>query len=329
MLPKIYVFLLIITLTGCLETSRPDHKNNLAIAAAPVEDTTSQVSDNVISLFGNELPPLKISNRKLRQTNRMILMYQQAFDTYPDSLSILMKYARALDEIGNRKQAEEVYSLGAEKFPRASEVFQYRGLNLIMLRSFEAAVKNLEMAVLLNRNISSTSDIYLDPNLSEGSKQFYSWYYLGLAYYYNRNYDSAISSFRKCIEITEKDDLIVMTYYWLYIMYQEIGNPKIASSFLKKIDTKMVIEKSKDYYRGLLLFKGVFKPGRLMQFTVDADDNIIYPVQAYALAIWYKLNERPIEGMELINRIVGTYRWNDYGYLAAEVDSYYVVNNLN
>lgn len=329
MLPKIYLFFLIVSLVSCLETSRPERRSSLSVAVTPQEDTAQQDRENVVSLFGNDLPPLEIPSRKLRQVNRLLLMYQQAFENYPDSLTILMKYARTLDEVGNRKRAGEVYTVGVENFPEASEIFQYRGLNLIMLRQFEEAVKNLEMAVLLNRNSTEETDAYLDESFSEGSRQFYSWYYLGLAHYYSRNYDSAVSSFRKCLEITDKDDHNIMTYYWLYIIYQEIGNPKLADSFLKEIDTKMTVNKSVGYYRGLLLFKGLFKPNRLMQFTFDNSGNIVDPVQAYALAIWYKLNEKPVESMELINQVVGTYRWDDFGYLASEVDSYYVVNNLN
>lgn len=326
---RFFTILVFISITGCLETSRPERRTSLVIVAPPPIDTLSEEREHVTSMFGNELPPLKLTKSKLQKTSRLILIHEKAYEAYPDSLEKIMNYARALDELGNRNHSNEIYSEGVEKYPKSSALFQYKGLNQLMLRDFKGAIRDLEMAVLLNRGTDVKEDPYSDLKFSAGSNQFYSWYYLGLAFYFNRNYDSAISSFRKCLGLEVKDDLIVMPYYWLYIIYQEIGNPKVAESFVKKIDTKMKIDKSKEYYRGLLLFKGLFRPERLMQFTVDNQDNIISPVQAYALAIWYRLNERPEDARELISQIVETYLWNDLGYIAAEADSYFAVNNLN
>ena len=324
-----FSLLVMLLTTGCLETSRPERKTSLAIVAPVPQDTVTEKREQVLSLFGNEFPALPLSKRKLQQATRMIAIHQKAYEKHPDSLQVIMNYARALDEIGNRYQSGEIYAQGVSIYPRSAELYEYKGLNQLILRDFKGAIRDLEMAVLLNRGTDITNDSYHNLSFSEGSRQYFSWYYLGLAFYFNRNYDSAISSFRKCLELETKDDLIVMPYYWLYIIYQEIGNPKVAESFVKEIDTKMDIAKSKEYYRGLLLFKGLFRPGRLLQFTMDDEDNIVSPVQAYALAIWYRLNERPDDARELIKQVIGTNMWNDFGYIAAEVDSYYAVNNLN
>lgn len=326
---RYFVLLVILLIAGCLETSRPERKTSLAIVAPVAEDTVTEKREHVISMFGNEFPPLEFSKRKLQQANKMISIHEKAYERYPDSLQIIMNYARALDQIGNRNHSGEIYAEGISKYPESAILHEYNGLNRLILRDFKGAIRDLEMAVLLNRGTEVSDDPYHDLSFGEGSRQYFSWYYLGLAFYFNRNYDSAISSFRKCLELETTDDLIIMPYYWLYIIYQEIGNPKVAESFMKMIDTKMTIDKSKEYYRGLLLFKGLFRPGRLMQFTVDNEDNIVSPVQAYALAIWYRLNARPEDARELINQVIGTNRWNDFGYIAAEVDSYYAVNNLN
>jgi len=314
---------------SCLETRRPERKTSLSISAPPPVDTVSQIRENVTSLFGNEFPPLQAPKRTLIRLRKLIPGYLRTYNDYPDSLETLMDYARGLDAIGNYKLANKVYAEGVSKFNKSAELFQYKGLNEIMSRNFREAVKDLQTAVLLNRGAVKVEDQYQDFRFSQGTRQFYSWYYLGVAYYFNRNYDSAISSFRKCLEMEKKDDLIVMPYYWLYIIFQEIGNPTVAETFLVDITTKMTIDKSKDYYRGLLLFKGMFRPQRLLQFTVDSKDKINSPVQAYALAIWYRLNDQPDEAREIINLSIDSYLWDDIGYIAGEVDSYYAVNNLN
>ena len=315
---------------SCLETKRPDRRANLTISA-PVQqrDTTVQIEGKVISLFGNEFPPLGFSSGYIRNTQQLITSFRQDYENHPDSLEVLMNYARGLDVIGNFRVANDVYRQGLKIYRNSPEIYQYKGLNEIVQRNFRQAIKDLRMAVLLNRGQQNEPDFYQNPRFSAGSRQFYCWYYLGLAYYFNRNYDSAISSFKKCLQVEEGDDLIVMPYYWLYIIYQEIGNPEVAQTFLEDVDTKMSIDKSKDYYRGLLLFKGLFRPSRLLEYSLDKQKQINSPVQIYALAIWNRLNGSNDEARQLINRSIDSERWNDLGFIAGEVDSYYYVNNLN
>lgn len=312
---------------GCLETRKPERRTNLTISAPQVDrDSAIQMEEKVISLFGNEFSPKVAQTRQLR---KLISTRQKAYDDFPDSLEVLMSYARILDAHGNYLTANEIYSEGLKKYTDIPALYQYKGLNEIVLRNFRQAIKDLRMAVLLNRGQEMAPDVYQSPQFSNGSRQFFCWYYLGLAYYFNRNYDSAISSFKKCLSVEERDDLIVMPYYWLFIIYQEIGNPEVAQTFLEGVDTQMTIDKSKDYFRGLLLFKGIFRAERLLNFSVDKEENITSPIQVYALAIFHRLMGSDDEARTLINRSIDSGYWDDLGFIAGEVDSYYYVNNLN
>ena len=327
---KLVITIVIITCCcgGCLETRRPQRRANLTISA-PQTDTTVQLESKVISLFGNEFTPRSSSASRTRTIRRQIAEKKEIYETYPDSVEVLLAYARLLDENGKYLTANEVYKENLRRFANEASLYQYKGLNEIVLRNFPQAIKDLSIAVLLNRGEEVVPDPYHSDRLSKGSRQFYCWYYLGLAYYFNRNYDSAISSFNKCLSIEAQDDLIVMPYYWLYIIYQEIGNPEVAATFLEGVNTRMTIDKSKDYFRGLLLFKGIFRAERLLSFSVGDKGNITSPIQIYSLAIYHRLKGNSDEARTLINRSIDSGYWDDLGFIAAEVDSYYYVNNLN
>ncbi len=120
------IIVMIILCMGCLETSRPERKTSLSIIAPAPADTTTEVREHVLSMFGNEFPPLEMSKRKLQKAKRMISIHEKSYSRYPDSLEIIMNYARALDEIGNRKHSGELYAEGVGKYPKSNALFQYK-----------------------------------------------------------------------------------------------------------------------------------------------------------------------------------------------------------
>jgi len=324
----IWIFLGFLLISSCLETSPSKGDAHFSVANVSL-DTIGSETVGIKNLSGEELPGLRFSKRKMQQLDANSLKMEKLYIQYPDSFNVLMNYARSLDKKGAFIEAKNIYQIGERKFPKSAELYQYKGLNEIMARDFKTAVKDLQTAVFYNSELAIRSDLYQDQSWVQGTAQFYSWYYLGLAYYLNRNYDSAISSFKKCLShANADDDLMVIPFFWLYNIYQEIGNPEAAQAFLKDIDTNMLIVKSKDYYRGLLLFKGIFKPDRLTRFTVNKSNQVVQPIQAYALIRWYQSNNQLEKATSLSTLLVSSNAWNNLGYIACEADLF-TNQNLN
>jgi len=315
-------------LVSCLETS-PSKGEVPFDALYGSLDTVGTEANGVKSIAGITLTGLRFSKSKMKQLEANSMKMEKLYIQFPDSLSILLMYARSLDMKGAYLPARAVYEIGARKFPNTPEILQYKGLNEILTRDFRAAIRDLQTAVFNNQKKAIHPDAYQNQDWVKASAQFYTWYYLGLAYYFNRNYDSAISSFKKCVSYADTDDdLMVIPFFWLYNIYEEIGNQEAAQGFLKDIDTNMLIINSKDYYRGLLLFKGVFKPDRLTRFTIDKNNKVLHPLQAYALIRWYQKNGREEDAKSMTQLLIASNEWNDLGYIACEVDLF-TNQNLN
>ncbi len=310
-----------IIFTSCLDTSPPKRRTSLVSSLESI-DTVGADAYGVVGLKGNEFPGLRFSKKQMQLLDSKSLNYERQYVQHPDSLDLLMSYARSLDNKGAYTSAKNLYTIGARKFPHAPQLFQYKGLNKIITRDFKSAIKDLQTAAFYYRDKQPSKDKYLSKGFMESSDQFYTWYYLGMAYYFNRNYDSAISSFKKCLQqAKDDDDLTVIPFFWLYIIYQEIGNPQSAQLLLADINTNMLIVKSKDYYRGLLLFKGIFKADRLTRFTIK-NNKIIQPIQAYALVKWYRFNGLFNDAENLSDILLQSNAWNNLGYIACEVEDF-------
>jgi len=323
----IYILILLSILTGCLETGNQAGQDASTVEKDTV-DTVIQSPDNyeAISRLGQKLYPPEIPARTKRRWEAQLALAEKNFNDNPDSLENIIWYGRRLAYLYRYKDAIGVYSDGLGKHPDSYELLRHRGHRFISIRNFEAAISDLQHAAFLIRNMT---EIEIEPdgqpnkiNKPLSSTQFNIWYHLGLAHYLTGDLDKAISAYKKCLEVSNNDDLLVAATDWLYMTYRKTGNDEAANELIDPIKRRMKIIENDSYHRRILMYKGLVKPESLVNIkeSNDPDLGVKLATQGYGVANWYLYNGEIEKATQLFEKIVEGNSWSAFGYIAAEVD---------
>jgi tetratricopeptide (TPR) repeat protein len=131
------------------------------------------------------------------------------------------------------------------------------------------------------------------------------------------NYDKAVSSFRKCRNYSNNDDLKVITINWLFASYVKIGNRELAEALVATISSRMpgiIEDESRGYHDLIMLYGGYVTPRDLMDRN-SADANV-----GYGIGNYYLLEGNIESAMSVFNRIMGTDQKDAIGYIAVEAE---------
>ena len=307
----------LILIQGCIQTeSRSEEPEEVAA------DTLASTDYQAISLMGVGLSEKTFTTRVLRDRQRNLDLAKANFDLYPDSLEHIIWYGRRLAYLSKYKEAINVYSDGLVKHPNSFELLRHRGHRYITIRRFDKAIKDLEEAAFHVRGIPPLTEPDGLPNRKNiplSTVQFNIWYHLGLAYYLSGDFDKAISSYKKCMELSVNDDLLVATTDWLYMTYRKIGNTELANSLLEPIKNRMDIIENMDYHNRLLMYKGLKEAGDLISLS-NTENPIDNPTLGYGVANWLLYNGDTDQARSVLDRILQNADWDSFGYIAAEVD---------
>ena len=145
------------------------------------------------------------------------------------------------------------------------------------------------------------------------------WYHLGLSYYLKGNFDQAISAYKKCLEASNNDDLVVATTTWLYRTYIKIGNTEEAEAILEPINGDMRLVENRAYHNILMLFKNKLTPDRIYEIALRRD-NSLDPTVGYGLGNWYVLQGMVETATETFDQVLAGNSWDSFGYIASEVE---------
>lgn len=313
---------------GCIETGSPGHEATLGVqqeVVSPQVETIVQ-SYEALSLLGTELYPPEMPSRTKRRREAELSTAKDNYDTDPDSLENIIWYGRRLGYLYRIKDAIEVYTTGLNQYPDSYQLLRHRGHRYISIRRFDDAIDDLERAAFLIRNLEK---LEIEPdgqpnrkNIPRSNIQFNIWYHLGLAYYLTGNYDKAISAYKKCLEVSDNDDLLVATTDWLYMTYKKTGNDEAATALIEPIKRRMDVIENQSYHSRILMYKGQLSPDKLINLRVsnDPDQAIKIATQGYGVANWYLSNGEVGKGRELLEKIVEGTSWSAFGFIAAEVD---------
>jgi len=316
-------------LVSCLQTESSHGKieneasNDSIVSNLPVQKNT------LISILGKELIKPKLSKKVAYSRKRKLSIAKLNIDKNPDSLENIIWYGRRLAYLYNYDSAINIFSSGLEKFPNSYKLYRHRGHRYITLRQYNKAISDLEQAAFFSRN--SPIEIEADGlpnkrNIPRTSVQFNIWYHLGLAYYLKGNYDKAISSYKKCLTISDNDDMLVAATDWLYMTYRKIGNMESARALLSNIKKRMNIIENFSYHNRLLMYMGLKEPKDLFDVNNTKSD-VKLITQGYGVGNWYYYNGQVNEAIEIFEKIVESESWHAFGYLAAEVELYNIRNS--
>jgi tetratricopeptide (TPR) repeat protein len=293
----------------------------LTIVIALTITASLQVAGAQDNFLDRQPPPTSAT-----ATRNMEASLQKArahFEANPNDADAIIWVGRRLGYLGRFREAIEVFSAGAAKFPSDARFYRHRGHRRITVRQFDQAVQDLERAAQLMRGKPDQIEPDGQPNarnIPTSTLKFNVWYHLGLAYYLKGQNEKALKAYRECLKISDIPDRLVATSHWLYMTLRRLNRSKEAEQVLQRVTTGMDVIENTGYYRLLLMYKGNIPFDTLHRETSKEGDSAASHSIMYGLGNWHLYNGKPADGLAIFREIVATEQWTSFGYIAAEAD---------
>lgn len=326
------VVLILCCLSSCIQIENTKDTQVKKSIVTDVSDLGAEVVEETeheaVSLLGQKLYPPSLPERVLEKRKKQLAISEENFSSNPDSLDNIIWYGRRLSYLYQYKYAIQIYTFGLNKFPESYKLYRHRGHRYLTIRQFDRAIQDLEKAVFYSRDVPIEMEKDGLPNrrnIPRNSVQFNIWYHLGLAYYMKGNYDKSVSAYKKCISISDNDDMLVSATDWLYMTYRKLGNMEAAEALLEPIKLKMNVIENYAYHNRLLMYKGLKKPEQLFKLNSPGEVSIDNATSGYGVGNWYYYNGEADLAIAVFNQIMDSPYWMAFGYISAEVE----LTNLN
>ena len=294
--------------------SSPEKPTNVSPATIPV----------VTSLTGKTLVPPKDSEASLAKKDSLLKIAQANFEVDPTDLGHIIWLGRRTAYLWRYHEAIDIYTAGLKIHPGSPELYRHRGHRYISTRQLDKAIADLEKAATLaeGRELQIEPD-GLPNHLNKPLTNLHSniYYHLALAHYLKGDFQKAAAVYEAAKPWDIYPDGKVSTADWLYMTYRRLGEQAKADSILAAIPNDWEMIENHSYYKRLLLYKGLFEPDSLLDFSKAGLDNQLDLVtQGYGVGNWYLYHRDTTKAFEIFNRILETDYWAAFGYIAAEAE---------
>jgi tetratricopeptide (TPR) repeat protein len=267
-------------------------------------------------LFAPELAP---AARMVLERN--LAEARVAYERAPHDADSIIWLGRRLAYLGRYRDAIEVFSEGIAKHPGDARLYRHRGHRFITTRQLDRAIADLDHAALLVEGQPDQVEPDGQPNrynVPVGTLQSNIWYHLALAHYLRHDFESALPAWRRAVELSANDDMVVASSDWLYMTLRRLEQPAEASRVLERIRPDMRILENDAYHRRLLMYKGLLPADSLM--PADTEDPVQLATYGYGLANWHLYSGDRATAEALFRRILQGPNWAAFGYIAAEAE---------
>jgi tetratricopeptide (TPR) repeat protein len=229
-----------------------------------------------------------------------------AADPKNPSLFLALSQAQA-----NRRQYREAIATctkGLAVAPKDADLDIERGHREVGLREFRLAQRDLERAIAL------------DPKKLDG------FYHLGLAHYFQGQFDAAADAFQHALALAQNNDSVIDCSNWLYVSLRRAGKEKEAAEVLAKITPDMKnTEPHLFFYLQLLRFYQGAKSEKDILPPKPADPNDVeaelsFDTVTYGVANWHLYNRQAARATVLFKQVVTGSAWNAWGFVGSEVE---------
>ena len=305
--------LAVIAATACPSAQSPP-----VVPAGGGPAPTSEIE--ATSLLGKPLVRPPLPPDVLKQREEALAVARRDFEANPNSADAIIWLGRRLAYLGRYREAIDVFTDGSRKFPDDARIYRHRGHRYITVRRFKDAVTDLEKAALLVKGKPDEIEPDGLPNARNtpvGSLQSNIWYHLGLAYYLQGDFDRALRSYQRCVQLAKNPDRLVSTSHWLYMTLRRLGRPMEAEKVLEPISTSMDVIENVAYHKLLLMYAGDIAPEELAQQDPTTTDGATI---LYGIGNWYFYNGQPERASPIWQRIVDGNQWSAFGEIAAEAE---------
>lgn len=232
-----------------------------------------------------------------------VLEMEEKIKENPKSVELWMQKGLALSKQMLFREAIEAYSMALSINPFHALTLRHRGHRFISVRMFHEAAADLELSSRL------------DPT------NWDTWYHLGLAYYLIRDFERAEAAYKKCLEMTHSDELIVAIVDWYWMTLMRLGKQEEADELLYLVTEDTDPGENLSYKRRVLMYKGLIKPDELIDFEGAEFPDLEMATQGYGLANYYYLKGELEKSNKILEEILQKDAfWSAFGYQAAVVD---------
>lgn len=222
------------------------------------------------------------------------------------ALAILLSKAEA----GRRQYREAVATCTkALAFaPGDADLYIERGHRELGLRHFHEAMIDLQRAVSL------------DPKKLDAN------YHLGLAHYFQGEFDLAARSFRSALDLAQNNDSVIDCSNWLYVSLRRAGEDDEAAQVLKKItpDVKNTEPHLYFYLRLLHFYQGSITEQEVLPpkpaVPTDTEKELSFDTVSYGVGNWHLYHHEMAQAVPLFSNVVTGEAWNAWGFIGSETE---------
>ena len=275
------------------------------------------------SLDGTPLYPLTFDAERQAELERNLAEAQAAFDADPDDPENVIWLGRRTAYLGRYNEAIKIYTAGLNLYPDNYKMLRHRGHRHISIRKFKQAIADLEVACQLIDGVPDEVEPDGQPNqhnIPTSTSHSNIWYHLGLAYYLDGDFESAVRAYRECLKFSKNPDMLVATSDWLYMSLRRLGRIDEAIAVLEPITADMNILENHAYHDRLLMYKGLKSPEDLLD--LEKEDDLQMATYGYGIGNWYLYNGEVEKATTIFKRALEASYWPAFGYIAAEADLY-------
>lgn len=289
------------------------------LVGKPSPETDGDVE--AISLLGRPLRRSALFPSPPEKLLKDLEAAEAALRERPDDPEAWIWLGRRMAYLGRLREAIDLFSRGAERFPGDGRFLRHRGHRYLTVRKVDLAIADFEKAVELTKGQPD----FIEPdgapnakNIPRSSLQSNIGYHLGLARFLKGDFAGAASAFRAARDVLGNDDNWVASTHWLWMSLRRQGKAVEAAAALSRVLPEMDVIESQGYHRLLLMYAGAATPQDLLGEA--GGEEVGDAAVLFGVGNWYLVEGRKAEAEALFRRLAARRGWAPFGVLAAEAE---------
>ena len=225
----------------------------------------------------------------------------------PRDADAWMELGLALSHSMLMREAVEAFSRAIAIDPFTGIYYRHRGHRHVSCWEFPEAAADFETAARL---IPDNWDV---------------WYHLGLSYFLMREYDLAQAAYKRCLEITDMNDIEAYPAVidWSWRTAKRRGDEALAAELIAMLPADFPIDTDEcGYALNCAVYQGRYTADEALDICMRFD-SLHSATSLFAIGNYLRETGETAKGDEVLDRLVSIADeadWCTFGYLAAAVD---------
>lgn len=237
----------------------------------------------------------------IQMTSRLEEAYK-AIGADPHNAMNYLELGHALADQRLFREAIEAFSKGIAEDPFCGILYRWRAHRHLSCWEFPEACADFAMAA---RMLPNDFDV---------------WYHYGLSWYLQGEYAEAEDAYEHCLVLKKDEEDLTAAAAWMWRTLMMQGKKERAQKILDMITPETQYGENIDYFRCLLMAKGMIAPEKLMCTGPNCSNQTLSVVTSgYGLANYYYLQGNMEKYHQCVDMVLQAGReewWNAFGYLA-------------